>query len=137
MPMHPVKATKSVASYLAALPPKPRAALQKIRKAILAAAPDAEERISYGVPAYFQQGWLIFFAAHSKHLSLHGVNPRLREEFPLELAKFEVSGSTVHFSPEHPVPLSLVKKIVKRRLDANHERALAKAEAKALRKRRP
>lgn len=135
MAMHPLRNTKSVPAYLAALPPKERAALQKIRRAILAAAPGVEERVSYGIPGFFQQGPLLFIAAHSKHLSLHGVNPRLRQEFPVELAKFKVSGSTVHFSPEHPVPLALVKKIVKRRLDANHQRVMAKLEAKALRKR--
>ena len=136
MGMHLVKATKSVAGYLAVLPPKERAALQKIRQAILKAAPGVEEGIRYGIPAYLWQGPFLYLAAHAKHLSLHGVNARMQQELGPALAKVEVAGSTLHFSPERPLPLALVKKIVKLRLDYNHGRAIAKLEAKALRKRK-
>ena len=136
MSMHPLRATKSVDSYLAAQTPKERAALQKVRHSILAAAPAAQEGISYGIPAYTWHGPLFYLAAHSKHLSLHGVNPRLQAEFAAELARFEIAGSTLHFRPERPPSAALLKKLVKRRLDFNAEKMLAKAEAKALRKRK-
>ncbi len=135
MPMHPLKATKSVAGYLAALPPKERVALQKVRQAILKAAPQAEECIRYGIPAYLWQGPFLYLAAHAKHLSLHGVNNHLQQELAGDLSKFEVSGSTLHFSPERPPSAALLKKIVRLRLDWNGARAIARLEAKSLRKR--
>lgn len=117
---------KTVDAYLKALPPKERAALQKLRKAIKAAAPKAEERISYAIPGYFQNGPLVFFAAFKKHLSFFGVSRPLLKELAKDFEGFPIKGTTVHFSPAHPLPAALVKKVVKRRLKQNLERVTAK-----------
>lgn len=117
---------QTVDEYLSAVPAPQRALLQKVRQAIRAAAPKAEELISYQVPTYKYKGPLVVFAAFPKHCSLIVISPTILKMFAEELAEFKTAGRTIHFSPEHPLPLSLVKKIVKVRLKENEERVAAK-----------
>jgi len=116
-----------VDSYLAALPADQRRALEKLRRTIKAAAPKAEETISYAIPAYKYHGALIFFAAFKKHLGLYAVGKGLLKELSDELEAWEVRGTTIHFTPDKPLPATLVKKIVKLRIAENEARAKAKA----------
>ncbi len=106
---------KSVAAYLAALPADQRAALQRLRKLIHAAAPGAEECISYGVPAVRHRGKvLVWFAAATRHCSFFP--GAVVADFASDLEGFSISKGTVRFQPDHPLPATLVRKLVKARL---------------------
>ena len=109
---------KTVDDYLASLPDDARTTLEKIRKAIKAAAPKASEGISYQMPMYKQNGMVIGFAAFRNHCSIFpGVNAIVNHKD--ELKGYETSKGTVRFPIGKPLPASLVKKIVKERLAEN------------------
>lgn len=112
---------KTVDSYLEALPEDMRLTLEKLRKSIKAAAPKAEELISYQIPTYKYLGPLVHFAAFKDHCSLIVVSKSIFEIFKKELQGYKTSGRTIHFMPEKPLPVSLVQKIVKMRLKENEE----------------
>lgn len=117
------KPAKTVDEYLADTPEKTRNALENLRKAIKAAAPEAEEVISYRIPTYRYHGPLVHFAAFKDHCSFIVVNKSLIETFRSELGPFTTSGATIHFSAENPLPASLVEKIVRARKTENETRA--------------
>jgi len=117
---------RTVDEYLAALPEAQRAALERVRRAIREAAPQAEEVISYRMPGYRHKGMLVYFAAFEDHLSFFGAGKTLVETFSKELEPFDVSGSTIRFSVEHPLPAALVKRMVKARVRENEARARLK-----------
>ncbi len=121
---------KTVDEYIGRLPADQQATLEKVRKAIKAACPKAEEMMNYGVPYYKYMGPLICYGAYPKHLSLYAVSKKLLAFYAAELKPFKIVGTTVHFTPEKPIPLTLLKKIVKDRMKDNEERAAAKAVAK-------
>jgi len=109
---------KTVDDYLASLPDDVRTTLEKIRKAIKAAAPKASEGISYQMPMYKQNGMVIGFAAFRNHCSIFpGVNAIVNHKD--ELKGYETSKGTVRFPIGKPLPAALVKKIVKERLAEN------------------
>lgn len=115
-------ATKSPATvdeYLEGLPTDQRATLQSIREAIRAAAPEASEGISYKIPAFKHHGVLIYFGAAKKHCALYGVGDKVMEAHKEELAPFRSADSTIRFTPEKPIPLALVKKLVMARVKEN------------------
>jgi uncharacterized protein YdhG (YjbR/CyaY superfamily) len=112
----------TVDEYLAGVPEPDRAALEHLRAVIRAAAGGAEERISYRMPGYTYRGPLVFFAAFPHHLSLYGVSRSLLETFGDDLAGFEVSGTTIHFSADHPLPDELVTRFVRARMQENEAR---------------
>jgi uncharacterized protein YdhG (YjbR/CyaY superfamily) len=109
----------SVDAYLASIPPEMRKAFEDLRRAIKAAAPAAEELIYYKIPSYRYHGSLVHFMAQKKHGSFIAVSRATLEKFKNELQAFEVSGTTVHFTPGHPLPAGLVKKIVQARMKEN------------------
>ena len=111
----------SVAAYLKAVPPAPRAALQKLRKTIKAAAPEATEVISYGIPSYKHHGYLVGFAAFKNHCSLFPGTAL--KTFKNELASYETSKGTIRFTVDKPLPATLVRKLVKARIEQNEKRA--------------
>lgn len=105
----------TIDAYLAPLPSAQRAALQLLRETILQAAPLAEESISYGLPTFRVEGKpLIYFGAAASHCALYGaVDSALKEA----LKDFDTSGKgTIRFTPEHPLPPALVRKIIALRL---------------------
>ncbi len=112
----------TVDEYLAGVPGPERAALEHLRAVIRAAAPGAEETIGYQMPAYKYHGPLVFFAAFPHHLSLYGVSRPLLEAFGDDLAGFEVSGTTIHFTADHPLPDELVTRLVRARMQQNEAR---------------
>ncbi len=114
---------KSVDEYIASAPAGVRPTLENLRRAILAAAPDAEEAISYHMPVFKHNGPLVFFAWFENHCSLFAVGKTISKKFAKELKPFEISGTTIHFSAEKPLPASLVRKIVKARIEENDKRA--------------
>lgn len=102
--------------YLENLPKDFRLALEKLRKAIAAAAPKAEECMSYGICAFRQGGMLVGYGATAKHCSfflMSGATVEAHQEF---LADYDTSKGTIRFSPSKPLPVALVKKLVKARI---------------------
>ena len=113
------KGPRSVSEYLAHLPSEHRRMLGELRKTIRAAAPDAEELISYQMPAFRQNGMLVYYAAFRNHLSFFVGSPRIRRQFSAELEPFETGKGTLRFTPEHPLTADLVTRIVKARVAEN------------------
>jgi uncharacterized protein YdhG (YjbR/CyaY superfamily) len=111
-----------VDGYLAVLPIAQRRALAKLRKVIKAAAPKAQECISWRMPAYKYLGFLVFFAAFKNHCSFFVASIALMKKLDKELSAHQTSGGTIHFTPEKPLPATLVKKIVKARMKENELR---------------
>src|SRR5262245_35153112 len=118
---------KTIDEYLKPLPAEQKAALQKLRKEILAAAPRAEECISYGIPAFRLDGRLFLaFGAATKHCSFYpGAYPvKVLER---ELTRYSTSKGTVRFPADRPLPTTLVRKIVKARLAEHGKRSRSRA----------
>jgi uncharacterized protein YdhG (YjbR/CyaY superfamily) len=113
---------KTIDDYLAALPDDQRAALEKLRKTIRAAAPKAEECISYGLAAFRQNGMLVGFGASAKHLAFYPMNSTTVKAFKDELKGLATSKGTIRFQPDKPLPAALVRKLVKARIAENAER---------------
>jgi uncharacterized protein YdhG (YjbR/CyaY superfamily) len=110
---------ENIDEYLAALSEDKRAALQKLRTAIKAAAPKAEECISYQIPAFRQRRMLVGFGAGAKHCALYLMSARTVKDHEDELKKYDTSKGTIRFPPNKPLPASLVRKLVKARLAEN------------------
>ena len=109
-------APKTVAEYFAGVPLPARNALTKMRAAIRSAVPkDAEEIISYGIPAFKTNKVLVWFAAFSDHCSLFPA-ATIIEKFKNELKPYSTSKGTIHFPLNKPLPITLIKKIVKARV---------------------
>ncbi len=119
---------KDVNAYLAAVSQEARVVLEKLRKTIKAAAPKAEEIISYQVPVYKYHGPLVSFAAFKNHCSLYVISKAIMETFSSELKPYDTSGITVHFTAKKPLPATLVKKIIKARVAENESRVKLKQE---------
>lgn len=118
---------KTVDEYLALIGTEQRTALERLRRQIRSAAPGAEEIISYGIPAYKYHGPLVFFAAFRNHCSLFAVSKAILKRFSSELDPFKTATTTIHFSPEEPLPASLVRKITKARMKENKDRVARKS----------
>ena len=113
-------APTGVEEYLAALPEESRAALEKLRKTIKAAAPEATETISYQMPAFKDQGrFLVSYAAFKDHCSLFPASYAVIEALGEELKPYFTGKGTIRFHPSKPLPAALVKRIVKARLEEN------------------
>jgi uncharacterized protein YdhG (YjbR/CyaY superfamily) len=115
-------AAANVDEYLARLDESNRSALAKLRSHIRQAAPKATESISYQIPTYRQNGPLVHFAAQARHLSFTVVSCDVIDALRHELRDFDVSGRTIRFSAEKPLPAALVKRIVKARVRENNAR---------------
>ncbi len=106
-------APKSIDEYLAAVPEPGRSTLKNIRAAIRSAAPpETTEAISYGIPTFKYKESLVWFAAFSKHCSLFPTASVI-EMFKNELKGFSASKGTIQFTSDKPLPLTLIKKMVK------------------------
>ena len=117
---------KTIDEYLANIEnDEHRAALSKLRKQIKAAAPNAEECISYQMPAFRQNGMLVYFGDAAKHCAFYP-GGRAVEEHQVELKDFSLSKGTIRFQPTKPIPAAVVRSIVKKRLAQNEARAKKK-----------
>ena len=122
-----MKRYASVDAYLEDFPTPVQEILQKFRDTVRRAAPDAEEAVSYGMPAYKLGGVLVYFAAHTRHIGFYPTSTGIAA-FKQELQRFQCSKGTVRFPLDRPVPYGLVARIVRYRVKEN----LAKARAKRL-----
>jgi uncharacterized protein YdhG (YjbR/CyaY superfamily) len=119
-----MKKFDSVDAYLADLPEEARGTLEKIRDAIVAAAPNATETIAYGMPAFTHAGHpLVYYAAFKKHCSFFPASYEVMERFANELERFDVDKGTIRFPVGKPLPATLVKKMVNARVKENEARA--------------
>lgn len=109
----------SVDEYLAGLPRGTRTALERLRQTIQAAAPMAEEVISYRIPLYKYRGHLVGFAAFKNHCSLFVTNSEVLRRYRKELAPFTIKNTAIHFTADRPLPDELVRRIVRTRVAEN------------------
>jgi uncharacterized protein YdhG (YjbR/CyaY superfamily) len=109
------KPPATIDAYLASVSPEFRPLLRSVRKTIRAAAPQATESISYGIPTYKQDGQrVIYFSAASKHCAIHMV--RKAELDAAVRLGFGIGRGSIRFTPDHPLPARLITRIVKARL---------------------
>lgn len=112
-----MKKPKSIDAYLKGLEPDKRRALEKLRKTITSIAPDAEETISYNMPAFRLDGKVIAgFIAAKDHLSYFPFSGRTVTALKADLAKYSTSKGTIRFPVDKPLPVSLVRKLIKTRI---------------------
>lgn len=108
---------EAVRAYLARLPTATRAALDRVRGAIRAAAPGAVEAFSYGIPAFRFEGRIVIWCAGWKnHLSLYPINDELARAHRIDISGYKTARGTIQFPLSAPPPLALVKRLVKARL---------------------
>jgi uncharacterized protein YdhG (YjbR/CyaY superfamily) len=106
--------------YLAALSEDKRAALEELRKTIREAAPGAEERISYQLPAFRLDGkMLVAYGATAKHCAFYLMSSSTVEDHKDELEGYDTSKGTIRFQVDEPLPADLVRKLVKARIAEN------------------
>lgn len=115
-----MQSIKDVDEYIAKAPKEVQGKLKEIRAAIKEVAPEANEKISYGMPYYEYKGRLAYFAAFKKHISLFAVPPIVNEH-KSELKKYKISKSTIQFPLDQKLPIALIKKLVTARVKENIE----------------
>jgi uncharacterized protein YdhG (YjbR/CyaY superfamily) len=128
--MAKMKIAASVDEYIATAEPQAKKALRDIRKTIKGAAPKAEEVISYQIPGYKYHGMLAFFAAWKNHISFYPA-PWKAASLKKEMSAYEGSKGTIKFPLDKPMPLALIKKMVKYRVKENEARAALKSSIKS------
>ncbi|UJW87750.1 DUF1801 domain-containing protein [Devosia sp. SL43] len=108
--------------FLAPLPVEQQQALLALRAEIRHAAPDAEEYIGYGIPAFRQDGALVSFGATRNHCAFYVQSPAVMEIFADALKGMDTSKGTIRFQPSQPLPAELVHRLVRARLAENAAR---------------
>ncbi len=108
----------SIAEYIATFPEEIRELLEKLRATIKASAPEAEEKISYQMPTFYDNGNLVYFAAYKKHIGFYPTSSGIPAN-KKELASYKTSKGAVQFPIDRPLPLALIKRIVKFRVLEN------------------
>jgi len=107
-----------VRQYLERLPPESRKVLTALRRTIRANAPGATEALSYGIPAFrFEGKILIWYAAWKEHTSLYPMTPTVKRALGEALEGYSLSKGTIRFPLDEKLPLMLVRRIVKARLN--------------------
>ena len=107
-----------ITDYILQFPPEVQAKLNQMRDAILEIAPDATEKISYGIPTFYLKGNLVHFAAYKNHIGFYPGADGIAA-FADELSRFKLSKGTVQFPLDQPLPLDLVKRITAFRKEQN------------------
>jgi uncharacterized protein YdhG (YjbR/CyaY superfamily) len=111
-------AYKSIDEYIMTFPQEVQKILNELREVIKAAAPEAEEKISYQMPTFYLKGNLVHFAAYKRHLGFYPT-PSGIEAFKEELSVYEGAKGSVRFPIDKPLPLELISEIVKFRVAEN------------------
>lgn len=123
--MDSTKTYNSVDEYIAAQPENTKALLQEIRQIIKQSAPAVSEIISYGMPAYKQHGVLVYFAANKQHIGFYPTASPI-VVFANELTTYKTSKGAIQFPIKTGIPVELVEKIVKYRINEDELKALNK-----------
>ncbi len=116
----------SIDEYIALFPDELQTVLQELRATIRAAAPGAEEKISYQMPAFALKGNLVYFAAYKNHIGFYPTASGI-QTFHDELSAYPVSKGAIRFPIGQPLPLDLISRIVRFRVDENLQKAESKA----------
>jgi uncharacterized protein YdhG (YjbR/CyaY superfamily) len=111
--------------YISRFPEEVQAILEKVRKTIRAAAPNAEEIMNYGIPTFQLEGNLVHFAGFKNHIGFYPT-PSGIEKFKKQLSKYDRAKGSVQFPLDQPIPYALIGKIVAFRVKENLEMAEAK-----------
>jgi uncharacterized protein YdhG (YjbR/CyaY superfamily) len=127
--METKKGFTSIDEYIGSFPEETQRILKEIRAVIKAAAPDAEEKISYQMPTFFLKGNLIHFAAFKNHIGLYPT-PSGTEAFKDEIAKYKGAKGSIQLPIDKPMPLKLISRIVKFRVAENLQKVKAKGKSK-------
>ena len=114
---------KDVDSYIASFPEDVQTTLELVRNAIKSSAPKAEEVISYNMPAYKYLGMLVYFAGYKQHIGFYPTASGITA-FKDDLSRYKNAKGSVQFPLDKPMPLSLIKKMVKFRVKENLEKKL-------------
>ena len=112
---------KDVDEYIEHAPEEVQGRLKELRATIRAAAPNAQERISYGMPYYEYKGRLVYFAHAKKHIGMYALTTPVLEEYADELKGRVTPKGTVHLLLNEELPLALVKKLVEAQVRQNDE----------------
>ena len=116
-----MKNYSTIDEYIRSFPKAIQATLEKLRKTIHKAAPDATEAIAYGIPTFKLYGNLVHFGGYKNHIGFYPA-PSGIEEFQNELAIYQTGKGTIAFPLDQPIPYDLVTKIVKFRVKKNLEK---------------
>jgi uncharacterized protein YdhG (YjbR/CyaY superfamily) len=116
---------KDIDEYITGFPLETQKKLEQIRRTIKHAAPDAEETISYSMPAFKLNGSLVYFAAFTNHIGFYSL-PTGNEAFRKELSVYKTGRGSVQFPLDKPMPLGLISEIVKFRVAENQQKAKSK-----------
>ena len=116
-----MKKYTSVDEFIDAYPPNVQAILQELRRTIQKAAPDAKEKIAYGIPTFTLSGNLVHFSAYEKHIGFYPGSSPIKK-FAKELKQYETSKGTIRFPIDKPFPFGLIRKIVTFRVEENQNR---------------
>jgi uncharacterized protein YdhG (YjbR/CyaY superfamily) len=119
--MKKAETSLTVDEYISGCPEQLQAKLKELREAIRKAAPEAEETISYRMPAYRLNGVLVYFAAQKNHIGFYPTSSGVNA-FREELAAYKTSKGAIQFPVDKPIPLKLVSTIVKFRVKENSDR---------------
>jgi len=125
----PVSKANNVDSYIAGFPEATQYLLDELRATIKKAAPDAEEVISYSMPAFKYHGMLVFFAGYKNHIGFYPGAGGI-EAFKKEISVYKNAKGSVQFPLDKKLPLQLVTRIVKFRVKQNLEKAALKVKKK-------
>ena len=112
-----MSAPKNVDEYIAGTPAETRPMLDELRATIRAAAPDADERISYGMPFYHLNGRLAYFQKHAHHVGLYPFT--LEEARAVGLEQHIAAKATLQFRLDQPLPLAAIRKLIEQRVKTN------------------
>jgi uncharacterized protein YdhG (YjbR/CyaY superfamily) len=117
---------KNIDSYIALQPVEAREGLEKLRQIILSVAPDAEELISYNMPAFKYHGMLVGFLNCKNHYGFYPWNGSIIAVFKEALKTYKTSPGAIQFPKDRPLPMALIKKIVKTRMKENRATCIIK-----------
>lgn len=117
-----MKEHKDINEYISNAPEHVRDSLNQIRKLVKELAPDATEKISYGIPTFYLNGNLLHFAGYEKHIGFYPGSAPIAE-FKDDLAGYVTSKGTVQFPIDKPLPLELIKKITNACIERNRAKA--------------
>jgi uncharacterized protein YdhG (YjbR/CyaY superfamily) len=116
--------------YFSSFPENTRKKLEQIRTIVKEVVPEAQETISYNMPAYKFHGILLYFAAHNEHIGFYPGDAKTLTVFQNQIEGFETSKGTIRFPLDKPLPLSLIRTIIQFRANTNSEKFSQKQKKK-------